>query len=314
MKRQDFTDFDAFRATIQQLDGGWLLNGGKDWRWHRTSLKVRECEIQIGYSHSGLITEGVSSNDGYSFYIPFKNHVWRHRGRKLDTDDIMVMEPGVEYTVSSRVEDGWHSFYVPKHLLESNASKERCSHSYQVAHQQQRADSIRQTFYRAIAAVGENPGIEFSPAAKMLEAELLSLLEPILVPAEDSGVPRGRPRVSRREIIEQSKAALEESGSEPIHVSELATQVGVSERTLRTAFNEYYQIGPRQYLQIRQLHAVRRDLLVSDPAEKTVGDTLTKCGVWEFGRFSGRYKRHFGELPSETLASIDDHSHLRGSH
>jgi len=32
MERQDFTDFDAFRTTIQQLDGGWLLNGGKDWR------------------------------------------------------------------------------------------------------------------------------------------------------------------------------------------------------------------------------------------------------------------------------------------
>jgi hypothetical protein len=69
MQRQDFTDFDVFRTTIQQLDGGWLLNGGKDWRWHRTSLKVCDCEIQIGYSHSGLITEGVSSNDGYSFYV-----------------------------------------------------------------------------------------------------------------------------------------------------------------------------------------------------------------------------------------------------
>jgi AraC family ethanolamine operon transcriptional activator len=98
-----------------------------------------------------------------------------------------------------------------------------------------------------------------------------------------------------------SKAALEESDIEPIHDSELATQAGVSERTLRTAFNEYDQIGPREYLQIRQLHAVRGDLLVSDPAKKTVTDILTRWGVWEFGRFSGRYKRHFGELPIETL-------------
>jgi hypothetical protein len=42
MENQDFTDFDAFRASIQQLDGRWLLNGGSDWRWHRTSLKVGE--------------------------------------------------------------------------------------------------------------------------------------------------------------------------------------------------------------------------------------------------------------------------------
>jgi AraC family ethanolamine operon transcriptional activator len=301
MQRQDFTDFDVFRSTIQQLDGGWLLNGGRDWRWHRTSLKVGDCDIQIGYSQSGLITEGVSSRDGYSFYIPFKNHVWRHRGRKLDTDDIMVMEPGVEYTVTSRVADGWHSLYVPKHLFESHTRRERRDCSYLVAHQQGRADTIRQLFYRVIAAIGENPSIEFSPAAGIMEAELLSLLNPVLATTEDSGVPRGRPRVSRREIIERSKAALEEWDNEPIHVSELATQAGVSERTLRTAFNDYYQVGPHEYLQNRQLHAVRRDLLVSDPAEKTVTDILSRRGVWEFGRFSGRYKRHFGELPSETL-------------
>jgi len=302
MKRDDFTDYEAFRASIQQVGGGWLLNGGKNWRWHRTSLAVGDCEIQIGYSRCGLITQGVSSNDFYSFWIPFKSHVWRHLGGKLDSDNIMVMEPGVEYTVTSRVADGWHSFCVPKHLIESHTSRDRCSYSYQVAHQQRRADAIRQLFYRVIAAVEENPCIEFSPAAKIMEAELRSLLEPTLVPAEDGGVsPRGRPRVSRREIIARSKAALEKFGSEPIHVSDLTTQVGVSERTLRTTFNEYYQIGPRQYLQSRQLHAVRRDLLLSAPAEKTITDILTRWGVWEFGRFSGLYKRHFGELPSETL-------------
>ncbi len=301
MQREDFTDYESFRASIQQVDGGWLLNGGKDWRWHRTSLEVGDCQIQIGYSQCGLITEGISSNDFYSFWIPFKNHVWQHLGDKLDTDDIMVMEPGVEYAVTSRVADGWHSFCVPKHLIESDTSRDRCRYSYQVAHQQRRADAIRQLFYRVTAAIEKNPCIEFSPAAKIMEAELRSLLAPSLVPDEDGDVPRGRPRISRREIIGRSKAALEEIGSETIQVSELATQVGVSERTLRTTFNEYYQIGPRQYLQFRQLHAVRRELLLSALEEKSTTDILTRWGVWEFGRFSGIYKHYFGELPSETL-------------
>jgi hypothetical protein len=63
MQREDFTDFEAWRASIQQVDGAWLLNGGKDWRWHNTSLKVGDCEMQIGYSQCGLITQGISSND-----------------------------------------------------------------------------------------------------------------------------------------------------------------------------------------------------------------------------------------------------------
>ena len=64
MKREDFTDYEAFRASIQQVDGGWLLNGGNDWRWHLTSLEVGDCQIQIGYSQCGLITQGISSKVG----------------------------------------------------------------------------------------------------------------------------------------------------------------------------------------------------------------------------------------------------------
>jgi hypothetical protein len=30
MKREDFTDYEAFRASIQQVGGGWLLNGGNE--------------------------------------------------------------------------------------------------------------------------------------------------------------------------------------------------------------------------------------------------------------------------------------------
>jgi AraC family ethanolamine operon transcriptional activator len=33
-----------------------------------------------------------------------------------------------------------------------------------------------------------------------------------------------------------------------------------------------------------------------------VADVLTRHGIWEFGRFAGRYYRHFGELPSQTLS------------
>ena len=101
--------------------------------------------------------------------------------------------------------------------------------------------------------------------------------------------------------MQRSQAVLEQFDSKPIDVSELARRVGVSERSLRTVFNDYYQIGPRRYLQLRQLHKVRSDLLVSARDETTVTEALTRWGVWEFSRFSGRYMTLFGELPNETL-------------
>jgi AraC family ethanolamine operon transcriptional activator len=75
----------------------------------------------------------------------------------------------------------------------------------------------------------------------------------------------------------------------------------VSERTLRTAFNECYGVSPVRYLQVRNLHRVHRALRKAEPDETSVADVLLWHGEWEFGRFATRYRRLFGELPSETL-------------
>jgi len=94
---------------------------------------------------------------------------------------------------------------------------------------------------------------------------------------------------------------LEERDRQHIAVPELAGLVGVSERTLRRAFNEYYGIGPVGYLQLRKLHQVHHALQAAELEETTVASVLFQHGVWELGRFASRYRQHFGELPSETL-------------
>ena len=84
----------------------------------------------------------------------------------------------------------------------------------------------------------------------------------------------------------------------------MAAVAGVSERTLRTAFNEYFGTGPVQYLRLRQLMHVHRGLAAADPDTVSVTDVLTYHGVWQWGRFAALYRRQFGELPSETLRRI----------
>ena len=81
----------------------------------------------------------------------------------------------------------------------------------------------------------------------------------------------------------------------------LATHVGVTDRTLLRAFRETYGVPPKRYLMFRELHGVRRILRAGAPLDATVADVLTRHGIWEFGRFAARYRRQFGELPSETL-------------
>jgi AraC-like DNA-binding protein len=303
MQHKTFTDFDEFRATNAQLDGQWLINGGRDWRWTTESLAVGDCQMLRCFSQTGLIIEGVESQRAYHFYVPFKRGVWRNNGLVFNEDEILIMEPGAEQCETSKTPDGWHGFIVPKHLvaIKPETRGERARTSYTVKTERQRTDAVRGLFQRFIAAAAKNPDLESSPAARMVEAELRSLLEPVLGCDEAPNVVPGRRPASRIEIAQRSKAVLEKCANEPIHVSQLASLVGVSSRTLQTAFNEYYQIGPRQYLRLRQLHQVRHDLLCADPDETTVTEIMIRRGVWELGRFSGRYKLQFGELPRETL-------------
>ena len=94
---------------------------------------------------------------------------------------------------------------------------------------------------------------------------------------------------------------LDQQAGNVVSVRDLAAAACVSERTLRSAFNEYFGVGPVHYLQLQHLHRVHRALKAADPEEVSVSQILVEQGEWAFGRFASRYRRLFGELPSETL-------------
>ena len=87
-------------------------------------------------------------------------------------------------------------------------------------------------------------------------------------------------------------------------MTDLASAAGVSERTLRAAFQEYFGMGPVRYLKFRTLNHIRKALKNADAAVTTVTGAATQFGVWELGRFARDYKLLFGELPSETLRNV----------
>ncbi len=155
-----------------------------------------------------------------------------------------------------------------------------------------------------MAACNHYGQLESTPAAIAAADELLKTASSIVRKRNrprGKPDPEGRPKIPRQEIIRRSKDWLEEQEWKPVLVRELAAAVEVSERTLRTAFNEYFGIGPVSYIQLRQLHQVHHKLQKANSEIVCVSDILVEQGVWEFSRFARRYRRLFGELPSETL-------------
>jgi AraC-like DNA-binding protein len=102
-------------------------------------------------------------------------------------------------------------------------------------------------------------------------------------------------------ILRRFEDFLAANPSRPLYLTEICEGIGVAERTLRAACEEYLGMGPIRYLTLRRMHLVRRALVAADASETNVTRVVTDQGFWELGRFSGAYRRLFGECPSETL-------------
>ena len=110
-----------------------------------------------------------------------------------------------------------------------------------------------------------------------------------------------RDRLTRGELVSRVMSFLRDNLDEPITIAELSRIAGVSERTLRAAFHDVIGISPKKYAITKRLEAAHAALRQADPEKTTVTDVAMTFGFFELGRFAGRYRHIFGEVPSRTL-------------
>jgi AraC family ethanolamine operon transcriptional activator len=113
--------------------------------------------------------------------------------------------------------------------------------------------------------------------------------------------PAGVARLPRPELVRVATEFLGDNIGEPVTIAELSRVTGVSERTLRAAFRETVGLSPKQYAIRQRLCAAHEALRAADPETTTVTDVAMTYGFFELGRFAGRYRDVYGELPSSTL-------------
>jgi AraC-like DNA-binding protein len=131
-----------------------------------------------------------------------------------------------------------------------------------------------------------------------LETELTHILARCLAEGHSLEPTAGRSRVN---AFGRFVEFLEANPNQPLYLVQICKAIGVSERTLRSACEEFLGMGPIRYLNLRRMHQARRALRDSDPSTATVTRIATDHGFWELGRFSVEYRKLFEETPSETL-------------
>jgi AraC family ethanolamine operon transcriptional activator len=119
----------------------------------------------------------------------------------------------------------------------------------------------------------------------------------------ENATPRPIPVSRRRDrIMALAVARLREDRKGRLSIQTLAEDLQVSPRTLDTAFRESTGMTPAAYRKSLRLNAVHRDLQRADPAVVRVKDIARANGFEHLSQFATDYRRHFGVVPSKTLA------------
>lgn len=113
-------------------------------------------------------------------------------------------------------------------------------------------------------------------------------------------------RQDKPEVIPRHVKRAEEymrvNASEAITLEMLAREAGCSIRSLNQGFQQFRNTTPMRFL--RQVRLARAHADLSREASSTgISEIALRWGFSHLGRFSSEYRRHYGELPSETARS-----------
>ena len=309
MPTRTFSTFEAFFAANLHSDLRGMVLGRRRENWVMTQLFIDNLSVQWGRAGSSVVVEGAAKPGGVSIFLPTQSPLGvSGNGHRLDESSLMINQTGDEFCIANDSSRPWFSVYIPYETLAGAGGDATTPiplmHGFvQVPLPRiQRFRAVVGPFGEAVQRASSDFG---SPAAqRAAEQKLVPEIRNLLAVSREVEPTHGRHAVPREKIIRRSMDFVDQHDGEYLSVEQLAAAAGVSERTLRDAFQRYFGVPPVRYLNRRTLHQVRNALKAADPSVTTVTEIATQFGVWELGRFARDYSTLFGELPSETLRHL----------
>ena len=259
--------------------------------------RLRGVVHQHGTTPPGLLTFAVPAVGDIDL-------VWR--GRTIGRDSVLVHQPSSELESVSGAD--FDIFLVSVSMDSLEQSFERLGTTGSRRHvaglEIVQAEPIALGWLRrwanlALTSIFHEPHLlDRTPIVGQMKSTAADRLARCLWPGLEND--RSPARIQRRRGVENAiRLARHQAGSIG-SVADLSRLSGVSRRTLRRGFRERFRTSPKAYLQAQRLIGVRRRLR-STGDTTPISDIANEWGFWHMGQFAADYRRHFGELPSETV-------------
>ncbi len=230
-------------------------------------------------------------------------------GIDLATNDLLLYGPGTEHTA---VSPAGLSFSLASITIADveNVAEQRGIAFHRPARGQvvglggrPEAEPLERLL-RPTSDTGERLGV--MPRSDLFVHAAGTLLSNAPRPGGSADGTAGDSRSIVNTCIEYVDTVCGSSGSsDPIRtpsIAELRTAAHVSERRLRNAFYDTFEIGPMRFFRLRLMTSARIQLLGARETGATVSDIAAGLGYAHFGRFASYYAETFGERPSATAS------------
>lgn len=306
---EEFVDFDLFRDVLLgwDVDVTQLSAGPLKLQWQQLAF-----EDQLTLSHltsnRRLSDRMAIGHDRLTFVVCFSPNLFC--GIEVPAGALLIFGPGREYR--SILPEGFQSFEMsaPLDCLEdigllaadpkfNDLCPENCIFSltnHQLAE-----------FGRLYQALGSFAAHESDPSlwAMAVREGAINLVQSVVRQSESPVEPDQHTRGSSWLLALRAMEYVDREGFSNDSVAAISRGLGCSARALQIAFQASLGMTPLQYLLARRLQLARRDLLASQPDNYNVTQIASEHEFFHFGRFSQYYRTLFGELPSETLRTVN---------
>ena len=299
-----FSDIDEFRSSVRNLSVDFTPLV-RTIAAEQTVLNLEGCSVNFTKSFPRIVDAqlapgctaiGFTMDDG----IPI-----RFNGVERDKSVIVIGGGGAAYTAVERterqyasivftpaiVDRGWPPVSANFNMFETSPTA------------QQRLRTLVTQLLTALPQSGEPPDLSetssLSETSAAIRESLLGVIDGVfaeIVPTRWASLANSTRQWA---IFREIRDVLEANLGRPIYSEELATQVGVSVRSMHDAILRYHGMSLHRYLRLRRLWLVRRRLLAGAESVKAIALAF---GFWHLGDFSASYRLQFGETPSQTLA------------
>lgn len=294
---KSFDDFDAWADAVSGASLRLACDAVETGVWTLGIVDLGAVVLQLASEGGGNLCYGTNTHAGPILFVPL-THANEHvvNGEPLDDDSLFAIPRGADFRICVRQQaHAWCSIAFPTVVPELSAEVAGSTKTTCRPGAVPKLTRLVREIASTLLSQPTGTAAHLAAGRSLVDAAFSCLDVPASPPDR-----AGRPRLDRAEIIRRAMEVIDAAQTMPT-AKVLAGQVGVTDRTLLRSFQESYGVPPKKYLLLRELHLIHRVLLAGGSQETTVADVLTRYGIWEFGRFASRYRRQFGERPSETL-------------